>query len=441
MELFVYLLTDYIHFAKLIVLCNMFFVLPKRKVKHNGLLYLFVALVIAATSVFIFFYDNDFIEILLYTLVIFGMACTLYREKLFNVVVATTGMVFAASMIDEMTTILVDVLMELFKINGAAISNLVASILSLVLIYVVGIIYRKNGAPLLKNIGATNIIGFIILLAIDVMVVTIISIMNTELEVLRYKNLYLLALVFVIIGIFIQLASVILLFTQRNVYKEKEELTYKYLNEQKDHYEYLENREKETRKFRHDLRSHMEMISGLAKEQQYDRMNAYLAQMDIRIEDFGNVVTVQNGIVDAIINQYYARAQECGVTMEVKGRFPVDCTIDDFDLCTIFSNVLSNALEAARDTADKYISVECVYTEMVIMIIVSNSYRPDTIKAGQLRTRKLDLDYHGYGLENIKDSVKKYKGDLDIETKENMFILRILFQNMEKEMDENSNCG
>ncbi len=65
MELFVYLLTDYIHFAKLIVLCNMFFVLPKRKVKHNGLLYLFVALVIAATSVFIFFYDNDFIEILL----------------------------------------------------------------------------------------------------------------------------------------------------------------------------------------------------------------------------------------------------------------------------------------------------------------------------------------------------------------------------------------
>lgn len=431
MELLVYLLTDYIHFAKLIVLCNMFFVLQKRKVQHSGLMYLLASLVITATSVFIFFYDNDLIEILLYTVVIIGLSCALYQEKFYNVVVATTGMVFASAMIDEMTNILVDVLMELFKINGAVVSNLVASILSLVLIYVVGRIYRKNGAPLLKNIGVTNIIGFIILLAIDTMVVTIITIMNTELEVVRYKNLYLLAVVFVIIGIFIQLASVILLFTQRNVYKEKEELTDKYLNEQKNHYEYLENREMETKKFRHDLKSHMEMISSLAKERQYDRMNAYLEQMNIRIDDFGNVVTVQNGIVDAIINQYYARAKECGVSMAVKGRFPVDCTIDAFDLCTIFSNVLSNALEAARETEEKHISVECAYTDMVIMIIVSNSYKSDAT-GGLLRTRKSDLDYHGYGLENIKDSVRKYKGDWDIETKDDIFTIKILFEHMEK---------
>ena len=234
----------------------------------------------------------------------------------------------------------------------------------------------------------------------------------------------------------------ILLVAQRNVYKEKEALTDKYLNEQKSHYEYLENREKETKKFRHDLKSHMEMISSLAKECQYERMNAYLEQMNIRIDDFGNVVTVQNGIVDAIINQYYTKAQECGVHMEVKGRFPVDCAIDAFDLCTIFSNVLSNALEAAKETEEKYIFVECVYTEMTIMIIVSNSYKPDAVNGGgQWKTRKADLNYHGYGLENIKDSVEKYKGDLDIETKDNIFSLRILFSYMEMQNHENSNCG
>ena len=171
-------------------------------------------------------------------------------------------------------------------------------------------------------------------------------------------------------------------------------------------------------------------------------MNAYLEQMNIRIDDFGNVVTVQNGIVDAIINQYYAKAQSCGVSMDVKGRFPVDCAIDAFDLCTIFSNVLSNALEAAKETEEKYILVECVYTEMTIMIIVSNSYKPDAVNGGgQWKTRKADLNYHGYGLENIKDSVEKYKGDLDIETKDNIFSLRILFSYMEMQNHENSNCG
>ena len=365
----------------------------------------------------------------------------LYKEKIYSIVIITIWMLFALAMIDKMAFILFDIIMELFHTNADIVSNLVVSIFTLVLIYVVGRIYKKNISSTLNNIGVANLIVFTILLAVDTFVVAAMM-TNVDLYTDNRRKLYFILIVFVIIGIFIQLAAVILLFTQRNVYKEKKELTDRYLNEQKNHYEYLENREKETRKFRHDLKSHMELISNLAKERQYERMNAYLEQMDIKIDGFGKMVTVQNGIVDAIINQYYAKAGQCGVSMEVKGRFPVDCTIDAFDLCTIFSNVLSNALEAAVETEEKYISVECAYTDVAIMIIVRNSYKPDaTNGGGQWRTRKSDLDYHGYGLENIKDSVKKYKGDLDIETKDNIFNLRILFQNMEKQIDENSNCG
>ena len=355
--------------------------------------------------------------------------------------IVTTGLVFALSMIDEMTIIMVKIIMELFDINGVNLATLIGSFISLILIYVVGKIYWRNTSSTAQKLSAGNLIGFTVLLAVDTfVVVAIITQPSFDLYLENKRVLYLVSIVLVIIGIFIQLASVILLFTQRNVYKEKEELTDKYLNEQKNHYEYLEEREKETRKFRHDLRSHMEMISGLAKERQYDRINAYLEQMDIRIEDFGNVVTVHNGIVDAIINQYYVKAQECGVNMEVKGRFPVDCAIDAFDLCTIFSNVLSNALEAAKETEEKRITVECAYTDVVIMLIVQNSYQYDGTGGGQLKTRKPDLNYHGYGLENVRDSVKKYKGDLDIETDDNIFTMRIIFQNMEKQGNEDSNC-
>ncbi|MBE5878187.1 MAG: hypothetical protein E7290_15055 [Lachnospiraceae bacterium] len=65
------------------------------------------------------------------------------------------------------------------------------------------------------------------------------------------------------------------------------------------------NREKETKKFRHDLRSHMELISNLAKNREYEKIDSYLEKMNIKIDSFGNIITVQNGIVDAIINQYY----------------------------------------------------------------------------------------------------------------------------------------
>lgn len=441
MELFVHVLTDYIHFAKLIVLCNMFFVLQKRKVQHSRLMVLLVGLMITATSVFIFYSDNDFIEILIYAIVIYGMAFLLYNEKIYHIIISVTGIIFASSMIDEMSIILVDILMQLFNMKDIGVDNLISSFISIALIYVVGRIYRKNTSSTLQTIGVTNLIGFTVLLAVDTfVVVAIISQPNFDLYLENKKVLYLISIVLVIIGIFVQLASVILLFTQRNVYKEKKALTDKYLDDQKNHYEYLENREKETKKFRHDLVNHMEMISNLAKTRQYDRIDAYLEQMHIKINDFGNLVTVHNGIVDAIINQYYAKAQECGVNMEVRGRFPVDCAIDAFDLCTIFSNVLSNALEAAKESDEKRISVECAYTDMSIMIIVTNSYKPEASNgSAPWRTRKSNSDYHGYGLENIKDSVKKYKGDLDIETEDNIFILRILFKNMEKQIDGNSN--
>lgn len=443
MPLFIHVLADIIHLLKVIVLCNVFFSLKKRESIYYKWILMSVVLVVTATSAFVYLYDNYIIETIIYIILIVSLVFVLYKEKLPHILSVSIGIVLGLSMIDTMTSILFNVVTELFNVNGDIISVLVASIISFIMIYSVGKVYQKNVSGSLNKIGVVNLVGFIILLAVDTFVVTVIETQpNVELYTGGRRSIYLISIVLVIIGIFIQLASVILLFTQRNVYKEKEELTDKYLNEQKNHYEYLENREKETKKFRHDLKSHMEMISNLAKERQYDRMNAYLEQMNIRIDDFGNVVTVQNGIVDAIINQYYAKAQSCGVSMDVKGRFPVDCAIDAFDLCTIFSNVLSNALEAAKETEEKRICVECVYTDMSIMTIVSNSYKPDASNGGgQWKTRKSDLDYHGYGLENIKDSVAKYKGGLDIETKDNIFSLRILFSYMETQNNENCNCG
>lgn len=443
MELFIYGVTDTINFVTVLVACSMFFSFQRRDAKNQKCMLDLTFLIIVVSSLFVFFCDNHILKALIYVVIIIVLLFLLYREKLFRILIVSLGVIFALSLIEIMTSSLVDIIISYFNFNGAIFSDLAASLISLFLVYFVGKIYRKNISSTQNSMGIVNMIGFTMLLIIDNFVVSVIKNQPfTDLYTEKQRSLFLLALCLVILGIFIQLASVILLFTQRNVYKEKEALTDKYLNEQKSHYEYLENREKETKKFRHDLKSHMEMISNLAKECQYDKMNAYLEQMNIRIDDFGNVVTVHNGIVDAIINQYNTKAQECGVHMEVKGRFPVDCAIDAFDLCTIFSNVLSNALEAAKETEEKYILVECVYTEMTIMIIVSNSYKPDAVNGGgQWKTRKADLNYHGYGLENIKDSVEKYKGDLDIETKDNIFSLRILFSYMEMQNHENSNCG
>lgn len=336
-------------------------------------------------------------------------------------------------MLYTMTEILINISMDLLNITGEDIVGIVTAITSLILVYLIARVYKKNSTIGIKSIGVVNLFWFTLLMVADTLVVTVIAVMNAELNLDKYRNIYLFSVVLVIIGIFIQLAAVIFLFMQRNVYKEKKQLTEKYLNEQKNYYEYLENREKETKKFRHDLRSHMELILPLVRNHEYEKIESYLEQMQIKVDSLGNNVTVQNGTVDAIINQYYAKAKQQGITMEVQGRFPEECLIDIYDICTIFSNVLSNALEAAAQTSEKYISVECRYTDRNIIIVVKNSFNSDQPGGNvQLKTRKGNVDYHGFGLENMKDSINKYNGVFDIETKDNLFILTILFNNIGK---------
>ena len=47
---------------------------------------------------------------------------------------------------------------------------------------------------------------------------------------------------------------------------------------------------------------------------------------------------------------------------------------------------------------------------------------------GLPKTTKSNKDYHGFGTKSIKMIVNKYRGDLKITTKKNIFTLSILFQ-------------
>ena len=68
------------------------------------------------------------------------------------------------------------------------------------------------------------------------------------------------------------------------------------------------------------------------------------------------------GAVDAIISEWYQKAVEDGIAWDWSGRFPEETAFETFDLCVLFSNLLSNAVEAARQVEDgreKKVQVAC----------------------------------------------------------------------------------
>jgi sensor histidine kinase regulating citrate/malate metabolism len=101
--------------------------------------------------------------------------------------------------------------------------------------------------------------------------------------------------------------------------------------------------------------------------------------------------------------------------------------ISAFDICTILSNALDNAIEACRgaeDGTDRNITVKCVLKNDTQVISISN---PSRGADPQLKTTKEDKELHGFGLNNIRRTVEGMGGTMEITQNGSEFLLDIMF--------------
>lgn len=95
-----------------------------------------------------------------------------------------------------------------------------------------------------------------------------------------------------------------------------------------------------------------------------------------------------------------------------------------------FSNVLSNAIEAAEKADEKKIIIKCRYTENSIVIVVKNTFKDEgQFLQSKMMTTKKNIEYHGFGIENIKEAVEHNNGMLDIDIDGTIFSITLMLVN------------
>lgn len=426
MGIIIYVLADVLHLLKILCFCNLIFMFHKRK--RISFMSLFIGMM--ALSVCFYSIKANLISSLVYIVVLCIAIYMIYDEKRYVLLFCGLWIIFLISMLDLMSTELVHIVCGLINRSNERVEELVAALFSFLFILIVGKVYSNKYRVGIKKIGMVKLFFFMILAIADTYAVMIMTAVSNERILGNYKLGYIISFFIVIIGIFIQLASVILLIISRDTYKEKEEITQKYLDEQIKHYKYLEQREKDTKKFRHDIKSHMQVLSVMTKNGMYSNFDSYMEEINMQIDRLGNVITVNNGIVDAIINKYYSEALQKGIDINIKGMLSNECSITPYDLCTIFSNLLSNAVEAAEKADEKRISMECRYTDDSIIIITKNTFKDEgQFRHSKIITTKNDIEYHGFGIDNIKDAVERNNGMLDIDIKDSIFTIILKLSN------------
>ncbi len=204
------------------------------------------------------------------------------------------------------------------------------------------------------------------------------------------------------------------------VYQKKEMkrlmvLMDKCISEQTEQYKMAMNKERELRRFRHDYNAHMTAISSLLANKEYDKLQEYIKSMGYFREKF-NLVNSGNIITDAVFNQYKELCDKDNIEFEISGKLPENFGMAETDLCVLFSNLMSNAYEAAAqcDKDSSIIRTQIRNNDDDVFIKLSNSVNGEIeFKNGLPVTDKPDRKNHGFGVENILEVVERNGGHIE----------------------------
>lgn len=122
-----------------------------------------------------------------------------------------------------------------------------------------------------------------------------------------------------------------------------------------------------------------------------------------------------NDFLDIILAEKIRKAYEVGIQMECHVDFSKGGFIAPLDVSTIFGNLLDNALEATQkiEEEEKYIWISVSVKRQLLVLVIKNNMSGSC--NGILVTDKWNSSYHGYGLKNVRKSVKAYDGEMKID--------------------------
>lgn len=207
-------------------------------------------------------------------------------------------------------------------------------------------------------------------------------------------------------------------------------ITEKQLKEaQKQYYSALLQREEETRKNRHDWNNHLICLAELAQKEHADNTKQYidtLMKQSAHLKE--KQYDVGNDVLNAILCHYLSELDD-DISVKIVGKCRNDMNIDAVDLCVIVSNLVQNAVEYLRysniEAKELLFSIEegSVYKRISVVNSVEKNVSEHTLKT----TTKADKRNHGIGLRNVKETIERNGGKLEINIQEGMFKAEVIW--------------
>lgn len=244
---------------------------------------------------------------------------------------------------------------------------------------------------------------------------------------------YRIAAILLLVGLFL-LHYLVLVLLLRIVEERQEKLDSLHLGQQQElqlqYMRELNSLYDGMRALRHEYRNHATYLKYLLDSGKYDELAEYLQRFDEPENRYFRFFDTGNKLVDAILSTKIGFAEAQNIPVRVRANLPETLAVDGGSLCCVLSNLLDNAIEASLREAEPEITVQLQLQKNYLVILIANKIADDVLRKNpELRSSKKDLEQHGYGLKNVRSSIRRCNGMIRMDCEDGRFIVTATMQN------------
>ena len=282
----------------------------------------------------------------------------------------------------------------------------VASLIRIVLLFVVVFIFLKKVCPLFWNNLSESIKSWWLLVFADaVFLLAVVSSSVFPNKIENVKNPYFIAFLTLVIAI-VSVYPIIFISIKNMAVAEREKRSVLHNELLLSQVKSQEKEVETARRTRHDQRQHYGMLLSYARNGEMEKLIQYLEERTESIDDLRQMVFCENDAINNILSVYANKASAVCIPMEIKASAKKELKASASDLVTIMGNMLENALHGVQSSKAKapIISVDIYHKDGKLVIGCKNSCK-----------KNLDFDeipdsLASIGIKSIRSTVEKYNG-------------------------------
>lgn len=419
------ILATYVEFMLLYAFCDRLFEprfsKNKQRLVKQILTAILTALITLANTISLFSYITTIVGIPMVALA----SLTLYKEKFISIknisILSVTYLYYSSSLcVDFLSVSLISVFLP--GLTGHDILYVQDAYRLLHLAFVKGfwiVIYFIVRKYLNRNVIKAEYLFYLFLISLLIQIFSFFVNQSSSLWLIEDSGIKYVALSMHILNMIIIFPAFVIAKKLTELSEAREHLHISEVLNEKQGTEYLRYSQLDTEnaKIRHELKNHFLVVSRLIQEDKVDACKKYLEKCSFEEPLFHEFAQTGSDIVDMVLKSRIYLAKKSHILLNYTGVNLTNIHIEEKDICSILSNLLDNAIEACnRQAPEAKKTIDVTISEQwgLLRIEVSNTVdTPPVIKNGRIATSKADKNLHGFGLQVIKDCVKKYHGDMN----------------------------